>query len=88
MLDERKGTFPNSRPCKMIPKLHTSMAGEDSMWPIKSSGDMYFKEPAKIFSGLRPDEEPNIPKSTILSSRSNLLVFLTLREGDSASSYG
>lgn len=32
---------------------------------------MYFNEPAWTFSGLMPETEPNIPKSTIFSSKSN-----------------
>jgi len=62
----------------MMPKLHTSMAGLDSVLPDSNSGDMYFKEPAWTFSGLMPEVDPNIPKSTTLKSISNEFFLLLL----------
>jgi hypothetical protein len=78
LLDDRKGTYPSNRPYKMIPKLQTSMAGLDSVLPDNNSGDMYFKEPACTFSGLIPEVDPNIPKSTTLKSISNEFFLLLL----------
>jgi hypothetical protein len=64
------GTSPKIRPYNIIPRLHISIAGDDYAYPWSSSGDIYFKEPACTFSGLIPDTEPNIPKSTNFNSKS------------------
>lgn len=68
------GTSPVINPKSIIPMLQTSIAGLDWVWPNKSSGDIYFNEPAFTFSGLIPDVEPKIPKSTNLRSKSKSLT--------------
>ena len=60
----------------MIPKLQISIFGVDSLCPKTTSGDIYFKEPAFTFSGLLPEVEPKIPKSTIFKSKSNEFYLL------------
>ena len=60
----------------IIPRAQTSIFGVVSVYPFRTSGGMYFKDPAFDFSGLLPRVEPNIPKSTSLSSISNSFVNL------------
>jgi len=62
----------------MIPKLQMSILGVDSLKPIKTSGGIYFKLPALLFSGAAPRFEPKIPKSTIFNSIFFLLYVETL----------
>lgn len=65
------GTSPKIRPYRINPRLQMSMAGDDCAWPWSNSGDMYFREPACTFSGLIPETEPKMPKSTSFNSKSN-----------------
>lgn len=57
-----------------MPNAHTSIFGVDSLCPKRTSGGMYFKDPALLFSGLQLLADPKIPKSTIFKSKSKLFT--------------
>ncbi len=74
-----KGNSPKSIKNKITPIDHTSIAGVNYFnLPYKTSGAIYFKLPASIFSTLNFDATPAIPKSTTFSHYLILYIYKKL----------